>query len=594
MKKEHKVFCFMLGMILLMSSIAWAGSIKNPDAFIKATTNNLETLDAHFMISTASMELPLNVYDSLLTTDPNDKGKVLPSLAVEVPTRENGLIKVEPDDTTYITFPIRAGVKFHNGALLTAEDVEYTFKRAILVGGIQETIAMFAKSLLGKGTFKSLVEEVGYEQAFKMLDQAIVVKDNQVVFKLPKPFVPFLGLMADDGKGFGIYNKEWCIENGGWPGTKESGQDYMSLTLEDDPLNDKMMGTGPYQLVSWNPGERVVLDRFDDYWRGPAKVKRVIRKIVPDQNTGILLLKKGDIDFIDVASITDLIQIEGYAGIKVVKYIPTSWLMKINFNFAIQDKGNHYIGNGQLGPEGIPGDFFSDINVRKAFQYSFDWDTFIDDVFLGSAFKPFGPVLVGYPTANPDQAKYYFDLEKAEQYFKLAWDGELWEKGFKFIVPYSSGSTHRQRALELLKDNIQKVNPKFKMEITSLPWASYLGEINSRKLPLTLLGLLPTVMDPYYTLFNHMYSTGGYATDGGYSELAKQKYDHLIEELGTNYDVARRKEISHQLQRLSYEDSLAIFHFQAVGQVAMRDWIGGYVPGPFPFLVDYYNISKKP
>ncbi len=592
MKKLKKSLFFLLIGVFIFGGIVLAGSVKNPDTFIKATTNSVETLDSHFMISTASMELPLNIYDSLLATDKDDQEKLIPSLAGKVPTKENGLIKVESDGTTYITFPVKEGVKFHNGAILKPEDVEYTFERAIIVGGIQETLPMFAKSLLGNGSFKNLVEEIGYDRAYKLLDESITVNGNSVVFKLPEPFVPFLGLMADGGTGFGIYNKDWCIDNGAWPGTKETGQDYMALSIEEDALNDKMMGTGPFKLVSWQPGERIVVERFDDYWNEPAKVERVIRKIVPDQNTGIMLLKKGDIDFIDIGSVTDLVQIEGYEGLKIIRDIPTAWLMKINFNFTMREEGNRYLGDGKLGPDGLPADFFSDINIRKAFQYTFDWDTYIQDVFLGSAIKPYGPVLVGYPTANPDTPQYYFDLDKAEEYFKKAGDGEVWEKGFKLTVPYSSGSTHRQRALELLKANLKKINPKFNMEITSLPWASYLGAINEKKLPLTLLGLLPTVMDPYYTLFNHMHSTGGYAKDGGYVELAREKYDSLLDELGSNYNPERRKEISHELQQLSYEDSLAIFHFQAVGQVAMRDWVKGYKPGPFPFLVDYYLIEK--
>ena len=217
---------------------------------------------------------------------------------------------------------------------------------------------------------------------------------------------------------------------------------------------------------------------------------------------------------------------------------------------------------------------------------------FIEDAFLGASLKPYGPLLIVFPTANEDNPQYALDLKKAEEFFKKAWDGQVWEKGFAFTVLYSSGSTHRQRALEILKANVESLNPKFRIDLASLPWASYVGAIKERQLPLTLFGILPDVIDPYLPLFEHLHSAGGYAEWGGYMDLAKEKYDPLINELGSNYDPERRKELSYELQRLAYEDSHAIFHFQAVEHVAMRDWVQGYYAGPFPSNVDFYPLEK--
>ncbi len=593
MRKDIALSISLLLIGLLSVSVAFGQAQENihePDTFIKATTNSVETLNPQFMLSTATMELSFNVYDSLLDHPEGDFSTLIPGSATEVPTRENGLIEIKEDGTTTISFPIRAGVKFHNGAVLTPEDVAYTFKRGILAGAQSSNYSMLVQNLLEAGSFKELTDEIGYDAAFDLLDQRIRVDGNSVIFELPKPFVPFLGIMADGGSGMGIMNKAWCIEQGAWPGTKETAQDHINLTAENDPLFDKMMGTGPFKFVSWEQSERLVLERFDDYWRGPAKLQRVIRKIIADIPAGILLLKQGDVDFVSVA-VSELEQVEGAPGVNVMKNIPSLWLMKINLIFDIA-AGSKYIGNGQLGEEGIPTNFFSDINVRKAFQYSFDWETYINDVFLGAALKPYGPMLVGFPTANPDNPQYHLDLQKAEEYFKKAWDGQVWEKGFYFTVLYSSGSTHRQRALEILKANIEPLNPKFKIDLASLPWAAYVGAIKERQLPLTLFGMLPDVIDPYLPLFEHMHSAGGYAEWGGYLDLAKEKYDPLINELGSNYDPQKRKELSYELQRLAYEDSHAIFHFQAVEHVAMRDWVQGYYSGPFPFNLDFYTLYK--
>jgi len=316
----------------------------------------------------------------------------------------------------------------------------------------------------------------------------------------------------------------------------------------------------------------------------------VIRRVVADNQTAILQLKAGDVDFISV-DVDQLGQVKGVPGVKVMPNLPSTWLMKINFVMNISPNSG-YIGDGRLGPNGVPGNFFSDINVRKAFEYSFDWNAFINEVFQGAALKPSGPVLIGFPTMNPKNPQYSLDLNKAKDYFKKAWGGQVWDKGFKMTAVYSSGSKHRQMALEILKTNIEGLNPKFKIELASLPWAGYVGAIKDKRLPLTLFGILPTVVDPYLPLFEHMHSAGGYAEWGGYVELAKKSFDPLVEIMATSYDPAKRLKASYQLQQLDYDNALSILHFQAVENVAMRDWVKGYVPGAFPSNLDYYAMSK--
>lgn len=566
------------------TKIAAAQKIKNPDTFIEATRNSIETLDLHFMSSTATTCIAYNVYDSLLSN--RSGNEIEPSLSTKVPTIENQLISIGKDGKTTIKFPIREGVKFHNGEVLIPEDVKYTFTRGIVVGSLSN----LCQALTGEGSFKHLIDTSGLAEAYKILDSAIVVNGQEVSFILNAPFSPFLDIIADNGSCYGILNKKWCMAQGAWPGTAETVKDFISITDEKNTLHDKMMGTGPFKVEAWQQGERLTLQRFDGYWQGPAKIHRVIRQIVSDDLVAIQQLQRGDVDFVCL-NLSELPQVEGYEGIKVVKDIPSSQLIKMNFNFNMH--GDKYLGDKILGDKGTPLDFFSDIDVRKGFCYAFDYETFIKDVLLGGGQKPYGPVLIGYPTANPDNPQYTFDLEKAADHLKKAFGGKVWEQGFKLVVPFSAGSTHRQRALEILQANLKKINPKFQLELTSLPWAAYVGAINDKIMPISIFGILPQYRHPYGSLSYHMHSADYYANAEGYSDLAKKKYDPLIEQLAHTFDKETLTALSHELQRLSYEDALSIFHYQVIGQVAMRDWIQGYSIKPFPFLVDYYQIYKE-
>jgi len=590
MKRDICLFLALV-VIALLGSLVQAQPISNPDTFVQIATIDVETLDPQFPTATI-LEVPSAAYDTLFDYRADDFESITPSLATEVPSEANGLITYGEDGKVFITCPIRKGVRFHNGALLTPEDVEYTYERAALVGAIYPTFRMIFKILIGAASFNELVEKIGYDAAFSRLDRAIEVINDSVVFGLSEPLEEaFLNLNTGSISGMQIFNKAWCIEQGCWPGTKETGQQHMNLTVKDDPLFDKMMGTGPFRLVTWRQDEFIEFERFGDYWKGPAKLARVVRKVVGEDTTAFMLLKAGDADFFTRFDVANLSKIEGAPGVTILTDLPTPWLMMMNFNFDITS-GSKYIGNGRLSEDGIPTDFFVDLNIRKAFQYSFDWDAFINEVFLGHAVKPYGTVLVGLPTANPDNPQYYLDLHKAAEYFKKAWDGEVWEKGFRVTIPALTGTGHRQKALEILKANVEKVNPKFHIEISALPVAPYLAAMADRSMPISLFGLIPEAPNPWVSLFGRMHSTSGFIVNQGCTKLAEEKYDPLIYELGRCKDAERIEEISHELQRLFYEDSLAILHFQKVMQVAMRDWVQGYYPSVYAFCPYYYTIYK--
>lgn len=564
--------------------------VKNPGTLTTATTNSVETLDPQYMLSTATMEISSNVYDSLLAHPLGNMSTLVPGLATDVPTLKNKLIKVGKDGAATLTFHIRKGVKFHEGQTLTPEDVAWTFKRGILVGAQGSSMHMLCKNFLGEDSFAELVKKVGYEQAFARLDHMATVSGDSVTFNAPKPFVPFLALMADGGGENAILCKSWCVAQGDWPGTQETGQKFMNRRAEEDPLFKKMNGTGPFRLASADLAERIVLNANKGYWRGAPKLERVVRRIALDGQTPILQLKAGDVDA-TLVSLDMVGQLQGTPGIKVMTKLPSAWLMKANFVMNVSPNST-YIGNGRLGPGGIPRDFFADINVRKAFEYSFGWEAFLNEVLHGSGLKPSGPLPAGFPTCNPKNPTYYTDLGQARSYFQKAWKGQVWDKGFKMTFVYSAGSKVRQKALEILKNNIESLNPKFKIEMASLPWAGYVGALKERRLPLTIFGLLPTVSDPYQPLFEHMHSAGGFAEWGGYTELAKKEFDPLLEVLATSYDPGKREKASRKLQALDYEHALSIHLYQVAENMAFRDWVKGYVPGPHPSNLDFFSLKK--
>ncbi|MCD6575491.1 ABC transporter substrate-binding protein, partial [Candidatus Aerophobetes bacterium] len=421
MKKVVVAAAMVIGAILIATGVS-IGQVKNPDTLIIADIGTVDSLDPAWAYDTASGARILNIYETLITFKGERTDEFIPLLATKVPTVENGLIS--PDGLTY-TFPIRKGVKFQNGEILTPEDVEYSFERAMVQDRDGGPVWMLYEPLLGIGGSRDSKGNIVVD--FKDIDKAVEVEGNNVVFHLKQPYPPFLSILANTWGS--IVNKKFCVEHGDWPGTAETWKKYNNPDPGKEALHGIACGTGPFKLERWEPGVETTLVRFDDYWREPARLKRVVWKIVDEWTTRKLMFLAGDADIIYVPH-AYIKELEGVKGVNVVKNLPSLALSAAFFNYKINPEGNAYIGSGKLDGEGIPPDFFADKDVRLGFAYSFDWKTYLKDVFQNEALKPVGPIPEGIGYRNPEQETYYFDLKKAKEHFKKAWGGELWEKGF--------------------------------------------------------------------------------------------------------------------------------------------------------------------
>ena len=180
------------------------------------------------------------------------------ALVKPMPTGPNTLSLAESwtmakDGLTY-DFVLRKGARFHNGDIVTAEDVRFSFERYRGAG---------AKQL------KDKVREVQ------------VVDSGRVRFHLKEPWPDFLTYYGTTASGVG-----WIVP-----------QKYVEQ-VGDDGFKKAPIGAGPYRLVSFNPGVELVAEAFEGYWRKAPHVKRLVFKVMSDDTTRGAALKKGDVDVI--------------------------------------------------------------------------------------------------------------------------------------------------------------------------------------------------------------------------------------------------------------------------------------------------------
>jgi peptide/nickel transport system substrate-binding protein len=206
-------------------------------------TNSAVNLDPRIGVDEASQKAHQLLYNTLVRID--DQLKVVPDLAESLE---------HPDALTYVA-RLRRGVQFHNGRELTAEDVAYTFRSLI------------------DPKFR------GRTGAYAIVRSVEIVDPYTVAFRLKAPFVSFpinlvMGIVQ---QGSGAANVRTPV------------------------------GTGPYKLVRFAPDDRLVLERFDGYFGGPAKNAGLVLKVVPDDTMRGLELRKGTVDLVVNDVVPDIV-----------------------------------------------------------------------------------------------------------------------------------------------------------------------------------------------------------------------------------------------------------------------------------------------
>ena len=557
--------------LLLMTSLLLPGcestpqrDIKNPETFIVATIGGPETLDPAAAYDSASGEVLQMVYETLIY------------YVGESTTEYEGILadewEISADGKTY-RFHIRDGIYFHNGNELTPEDVEYTFERSLVQDYVGAPTWMLYEPLLGIGT-SSHLDDGSLRPLSDLTSVVEVVDDNWVEFYLATPYEPFMQILC--GWWGGIVDEDWCIENGDWDGTQASYEALNGPEANAWPLDLITNGTGPFELEYWDKAVEVSMVRNDNYWREPANFERFIIKDVSEWTTRKLMLENGECDYAYVPTI-NYAEMEGAENITAYEDLPLVQCEGFFFNYEISPD-SAFIGSGQLDGNGIPTDFFTDEDVRKGFTYCFDWEAYIDEAMMGYGVQPASPVVKGLSYYNKDlDTLYEHDAAKAEEHFKAAWGGDLWEDGFTMILAYNSGNDTRKVACEILADNINALNPKFHVTAAPQEWTSYGSQMYAQILPCFQVGWIPDFFDAHNFIYTWMHEGGYWAY---YQRYNNPYATELIEEAIVSADSARRQEIYDELAQIYYDDCPGILLVQPTGNRYFQDWVKGFYFNP--------------
>ncbi|MFC4671560.1 ABC transporter substrate-binding protein [Seohaeicola nanhaiensis] len=459
-----------------------------------------ESLDPHYSALGTHAEAAKHIFDTLVWADENLQ--IGPGLATEW--------KPVDDDTW--EFKLREGVKFHDGSDFTAEDVKFSIARPPIVTG-PTTTAIYVRR----------VKEV------EIVDpHTIHIHTDGPAPSLPYDFVRLFIV------------------------SHTAAADYSTPETAPEGFNSgkAAIGTGPFKLVSWEPKGDLMLERFDEYWGGPAAWEKVIRKEMPNDSSRLAALKAGQVDLVNDVSSADYLQLKNDPSIDTFLgdgiYI---------MNMLLDQRPDVMPGVRAKDGSPLPTNPLTDIRVRQAFDKAIDRETMVEIVLEGlgkPADQGMPPGFFGY---SDKVEKPVYDPEGAKAL--LAEAG--YPDGFEMDLYCTSDRLPGDAAIcQGLGQMLSVIGMKVNVNATSR--TVYFPAQSRGEYSVSMNGWGTLTGEATYTLGGQMHTPDKEKGLGGFNRISYSNpdLDKLIEEGMVELDEGKRREILEKAMEMAAADKVLI------------------------------------
>ena len=490
------------------------------DAIVEGSIGDASNLIPYIASDVSSSEVTGLVYDGLVKFDKNLD--IEPSLAESWEVSEDGLT---------ITFHLRKGVKWHDGADFTSADCLFTYRFVT----DPETPTPYAADLM----------EVESAEA-------------------PDPYT------------FRVkYKRPFSRALYAWLGDIVPKHLLEGVKVQESPLARHPIGTGPYTFVSWKAGTSIELKANPDYFGGRPYLDRYVIKVIPDTATMFLELKAGNLDQMGLDPIQYSRQTETAefkARFNKYRYLASSYL---------------YLGYN------LRNKLFQDKRVRQALSHAINREEIIDGVLMGFGQPATGGFKPGTWAYNPNIKPTTFDPNKARQLLAQAgWedsDGDriLDKDGVPFIftIVTNQGNSQRLKTAIIIQERFKEIGVRVK--IRAVEWSALLKEfIDKQNFEATIMGwTLPADPDPYAVWHSSKTEPGGLNFIG----YKNEEVDRLILSARETFDREARRAAYFRFQEIIHEEQPYSFIYVPDTLPVVASRIHGIKPAPAGIG---YNLIK--
>lgn len=340
--------------LLMLTSASIQAKTPDDQLIVGMNMNNLLTLDPAAMTGNEVVGIVVNLYDGLVELNPQQLTEVRPALAEHW--------SVSPDNRT-LTFHLRNNVRFHSGNPLTSADAVWSMRRVLHLNLAQASV------------WKS------YGFSRDNVDQMITAPDDRtLVITLPKPNDPQLVIYSLAALGSMVVLDRKTVQQ------HEVDGDWGNRWLTTHEA-----GSGPFRLDVWQAKDVLRMSRATDYWRGEAKMSRVVFRHLQESQTLRLMMEKGDLDIASNMAIPD---------VRALRHDPD---LTID---AVRKGTIYYLAMSMNDPR------FDNIKVREAVRYLVDYQGINKSLMTGYGELHQRPIQAGMPATLPDPG-YRLDVPRA-------------------------------------------------------------------------------------------------------------------------------------------------------------------------------------
>ena len=421
--------------------------------------------------------------------------------------------KYSPDHKT-LTVHLKKGIRSNFGNELTAKDALWTYQR-------WDALKAIGKFFLNTAIIPS-AENV------KLIDD-------------------YTFSITAERKNPMIMGVHFCGVHTGYHDSTEARKHATA----DDPWATKWLlqnnaSFGPYSVSEWKPGDRIVLKSNPNYFKGEPPIKRVIRKVVPENFSRIAMIKAGTIDVAEDLTPKEIDSLQGAKGVKVVN-IPGNMCLMLIMNQKFKPWDNKL--------------------VRKALSFAVPQNEIIKTAMYGyaKAMQSTGPST--YPASTPkEDFPYSYDPEKAKQLLKEAG----YPNGFDCELSYNVLYPPDEVAATIVKTSLAKIG--INVSLKKIPYGAFFTQLWAKEIPFGFYTIQGFVDDPFYEM-HLMWRTNGLCNLYSYSN---KEVDKLIEEGSAITDWNERKDAYKKIAKMVMDDAPVVWILERNYTIAIRDNIEGW------------------
>lgn len=531
---------------LLVTSCSSSSEKNNQqDVVVIHSLSEPENLNPFTSSDAQATQIKANLFQRLLQYD-FETMKLVPVLADSLP-----IIQTEGKGIS-LTFKIRPEAKWDNGEPITANDVVFSLKALLCPKVNSDAVKTYFEfvedvKLYDEDPLKFTV----YTKRQYMLAQDIIGYDLTI---MPEYIFDAKQVLREfPVKDFTNPNEAF-LNN---PKLKAFADAFNSEEFGRSP--EKMIGSGAYKLADWQTQQRVILERKENWWGDKLKgenmffdihPKKLVYEVINDFNTALTALKAGKLDVMYVTPVKDYMDLDQSSKFKdnFVKSEPEMLAFQY-IGLNVRDK------------------ILSDKKVRQALAYLTDVDQINEKILYGNGKRVVGPILPQFKDAYASEIPLYeYSPEKAKKLLAEAgWkdtdgDGILdkmidgQKTPLKLVYTYNQGNSMRETIGLMFQNWLKQVG--ITMEIRSLEWGKYLGDLKQQKIQVFYGSW---ITDPRNDDPRQLWHTESRNGGSNYTGFGDSKTDQLIVKIGEELDDTKRNVLYHQWQEILHEEVPYIF-----------------------------------